>query len=80
MCDETNNPPSVVDSNQLNVNLVVKFVGSITAINVIFTAKSGTQSVSSSVVNSGSISSGSSSSRPSSASSASFNSGRGSSY
>jgi len=80
VCDETNNPPSVVDSNQLNVNLVVKFVGSITVINLTFTAKSGTQSVSSSAVNSGSISSGSSSSRPSSSSSASFNSGRGSSY
>ncbi len=80
VCDETNNPPSVVDSNQLNVNLVVKFVGSITTINLAFTAKSGTQSVSSSAVNSGSISSGASSSRPSSSTSASFNSGRGSSY
>ena len=84
ICDETNNDQRVIDNNQLNVNFVCKFPLSTQVINLTFTAKSGTQSVSSSITDSGSISASNTGTRPSgtrpSSSSSTLNTSGGRSY
>tara|TARA_R110002012_G_scaffold299289_1_gene498318 strand:+ start:181 stop:1569 length:1389 start_codon:yes stop_codon:yes gene_type:complete len=77
VCDATNNPQTVVDSNGLFVDLVITFARSIQNITLRFSSKAGNQSVTSSVAGSGGSSSTSSSS---SSSSSSTSSSSGSSY
>lgn len=76
VCDDTNNPETVINSNGMFVDVVVTIARSIQNITLRFSTKAGNQAISSSVAGGG----GSSSTASSSSSSSSTSSSSGSSY